>query len=30
MWNVIPYHDFHNLILNYDNIDFNKYDVGVF
>ena len=30
MWNVIPYHDFHNLILNYDNIDFSKYDVGVF
>lgn len=30
MWNVIPYSDFHNLIVNYDSINFNKYDVSIF
>lgn len=30
MWNVIPYRDFHNLIANYDNINFNKYEVSIF
>lgn len=30
MWNVIPYSDFHNLIVNYDSIDFYKYDVSIF
>jgi hypothetical protein len=30
MWNVIPYSDFHNLIVNYDSIDFSKFDVSLF
>lgn len=30
MWNVIPYQDFHNLIVNYDNINFSKFEVSIF
>lgn len=30
MWNVIPYADFKQLILEYDTINFNNYDVGLF
>lgn len=30
MWNVIPYGDFRNLVLNYDEMDFSKFQVSVF
>ena len=30
MWNVMPYADFKRLILNYDTINFEKYEVSIF